>query len=72
MSNTSKERTRKLKKHPVYYTWSGRYRMPGTSKTDIFLIIINRWKPLTDVTKSSILGVAAFLHPLSHIAALLP
>lgn len=45
--------------------------MSAASKMDISQIIVNSWKPFTDVTKSSILGVAAFLHPLSHIAALL-
>ena len=33
------------------------------------MIIVNSWKRLTDLTKSSILGVAASVHPFSHIAA---
>lgn len=70
MSNASKDRTRKLS---ILYTIhsSGGSRIPTTSKMDIFLIIVNGWKSLTDVTKSSVLVFAAFLHPFSHITELL-
>ena len=35
----------------------------ATSKMEHFLIIVNGWKPLTIITKSSILDVAAVLDP---------
>ena len=34
-----------------------------TSKVELFVIIVNGWKPLTIITKSSTLDVAAVLHP---------
>ena len=41
----------------------GRSRAAATSKMDFFVIIVNRWKPLTIITKHSILDVAAALDP---------
>ena len=35
----------------------------ATSKMEHFLIIVNGWKPLTIITKRSILDVAAVLDP---------
>ena len=35
----------------------------GTSKMEHFVIIVNGWKPLTIITKSSTLDVAAVLYP---------
>ena len=35
----------------------------ATSKMEHFLIIVNGWKPLTIIIKSSILDVAAVLDP---------
>ena len=36
-------------------------RTVAAFKKDHFMIIVNGWKPLTIITKSSILGVAAIL-----------
>ena len=41
----------------------GGSRTPATSKMEQFVIIVNGWKPLTIITKSSILDVAAVLGP---------
>ena len=43
-------------------------RAAATSKMERFVIIINGWKPLTIITKHSILDVAAALDPplLNH------
>ena len=41
----------------------GASRAATTSKMERFLIIVNDWKPLTIITKSSILDVAAALDP---------
>ena len=35
----------------------------ATSKMELFVIIVNGFQPLTIITKSSILGVAAVLDP---------
>ena len=40
-----------------------RYRAAATSKTKQFVIIVNGWKPLAFITKSSLLDVAAVLDP---------
>ena len=45
---------------------SGRSRTAGTSRMELFVIIVNRWKPLTIITKSSILDVSAVLDPPLH------
>ena len=41
----------------------GGSRTATTSKTERFVIIVNGWKPLTIITKRSILDVAAALDP---------
>ena len=41
----------------------GGSRTAATSKMEHFVIIVNGWKPLTIITKSSILDVAAVLDP---------
>ena len=38
-------------------------RTAATSKMERFVIIVHGWKPLTFITKGSILGVAAVLDP---------
>ena len=46
----------------------GRSRTAATSKMEHFVIIVNGWKPLTIITKPSILDVAAVLDPpLYHL-----
>ena len=45
------------------YGTRGGSRTAATSKMEHFVIIVNRWKPLTIITKSSILDVAAVLDP---------
>ena len=42
---------------------SGGSRTGATSKMEFFVIIVNGWKPLTIITKCSILDVAAVLDP---------
>ena len=43
-------------------------RAVATSKTERFVIIVNGWKPLANITKHSILDVAAVLDPtLIHL-----
>ena len=41
----------------------GASRTAATSKMERFVIIVNDWKPLTIITKRSILDVAAVLDP---------
>ena len=41
----------------------GGSRTAATSKMEHFVIIVNGWKPLTIITKRSILDVAAILDP---------
>ena len=41
----------------------GGYRAATTSKMERFVIIVNGWKPLTIITKRSIMDVAAALDP---------
>ena len=45
----------------------GGSRATATSKMECFVIIVNGWKPLTIITKHSILGVAAALDPPLNI-----
>ena len=46
----------------------GGSRIAATSKMERFVIIVNGWKPLTIITKRSILDVAAVLDPpLKHL-----
>ena len=44
------------------WTWGGS-RTAATSKLEHFVIIVNGWKPLTIISNSSILVVAAVLDP---------
>ena len=46
------------------YFIRGGSRAAATSKMECFVIIVNGWKPLTIVTKHSILDVVAALDPL--------
>ena len=46
----------------------GGSRTAATSKMERFVIIVNDWKPLTIITKRSILDVAAALDPPLMIA----
>ena len=51
----------------------GGSRAAATSKMECFVIIVNDWKPLTIITKCSILDVAAALDPpqmLPHLASI--
>ena len=41
----------------------GGSRAAATSKMECFVIIVNGWKPLTIITKRSVLDVAAALDP---------
>ena len=41
----------------------GGFRAAATSKLERFVIIVNGWKPLTIITKRSVLDVAAALDP---------
>ena len=50
---------------------TGGSRTAATSKMEHFVIIVNGWKPLTIITKRSILNVAAVLDlPLKTIKVL--
>ena len=46
-----------------YLRYRGGSRTTATSKIECFVIIVNGWKPLTIITKHSILDVAAALDP---------
>ena len=48
---------------PLVPNTRGGCRAAATSKMERFVIIVNGWKPLTIITKRSILGVAAVLDP---------
>ena len=41
----------------------GGSRTAAASKVELFVIIVNGWRPLTIITKSSTLDVAAVLDP---------
>ena len=49
--------------HDISNVDRGVCRTAATSKMEHFVIIVNGWKPLTIITKSSILDVAAVLDP---------
>ena len=49
----------------------GGSRTAATSKMELFVIIVNGWKPLTIITKSSILDVAAVLDSPMRVACLI-
>ena len=51
---------------PIFHIRGGS-RTAATSKMEHFVINVNGWKPLTIITKSSILDVAALLDPPLHI-----
>ena len=44
-------------------SFRGGSRTAATSKMELFVITVNGWKPLTIITKSSILDIAAVLDP---------
>ena len=52
------------------FTIRGGSRTAATSKMELFEIIVNGWKPLTIITKRSILDVAAVLDAPLTIALL--
>ena len=52
----------------LFRSYQRRSRTAATSKMEYFVIIVNGWKPLTIITKSSILDVAAVLDPPLHIS----
>ena len=43
--------------------YRGGSRTAATSKVELFVMIVNGWKPITIITKSSTLDVAAVLDP---------
>ena len=47
----------------IFVRFIGVSRTAATSKMERFMIIVNSWKPLTIITKRSILNVAAALDP---------
>ena len=47
----------------TYLMFRGGSRTAATSKVELFVIIVNGWKPLTIITKSSTLDVAGVLDP---------
>ena len=49
--------------HHISSLIRGGSRTAATSKVELFVIIVNGWKPLTIITKSSILDAAAVLDP---------
>ena len=53
------------------YLFRGGSRAAATFKMERFVIIVNGWKPLTIITKRSILDVAAALDPplLLHVSS---
>ena len=58
---TSKSgKTQKIKYEVIF---RGGSRTAATSKMERFVIIVNGWKPLTIITKRSILDVAVVLDP---------
>ena len=50
-------------KFSLRYQSRGRSRAAATSKMELFVIIVTGWKPLTIITKRSILDAAATLDP---------
>ena len=59
---TLKELRNDPMKNPVLVSRGGS-RSAATFKMECFVIIVNGWKPLTIITKRSILDVAAVLDP---------
>ena len=50
-------------KQITFTLFRDRSRTASTPKMELFVIIVNGWKPLTIITKRSILDVAAVLDP---------
>ena len=57
------DKINKLHKTTLRIVYRGGSRTAATSKMECFVIIVNGWKPLTIITKCSILDVAAVLDP---------
>ena len=58
-----------FKTQQVYKRLRGGSRTAATSKVELFMIIVNGWKPLTIImTKSSTLDVAAVFDPPLRLA----
>ena len=55
---------------PIIKRVRGRSRAAATSKMECFVIIVNGWKPLTIITKHSILDVAVALDPPLRVSLL--
>ena len=53
-------------------SFRGGSRTVATSKVELFMIIVNGWKPLTIITKSSTLDVAGILDPPLSLAISTP
>ena len=53
----------KMRLLPIWLIFRGGSRAAATSKMECFVMIVNGWKPLTIITKHSILDVAAALDP---------
>ena len=53
----------KAKEISIMISFRGGSRTAATSKLEHFVIIVNGWKPLTIITKSSLLDAAAVLDP---------
>ena len=56
-------RTSKLHLRMAFLILRGGSRTAATSKVELFVIIVNGFQPLTIITKSSTLDVAAVLYP---------
>ena len=52
-----------VKSNPWHTECRGGSRTAATSKMELFVVIVNGWKPLTIITKSSILDVTGVLDP---------
>ena len=60
----------KIKYFLHYNSIRGGSRTTATSKVELFVIIVNGWKPLIIIPKSSTLDVAAVLNPPLSICVL--
>ena len=60
----------KIKYFLYYNSIRGGSRTTATSKVELFVIIVNGWKPLIIIPKSSTLDVAAVLNPPLSICVL--
>ena len=49
-------------KYEFLYNRKGGSRTVATSKMELFMVIVDSWKPLTIITKCSILDIAAVLN----------